>query len=705
MVTLADNLKKEKAIQEKIYQSVDNFQSFVFNAGAGAGKTYALIEALKYLLKSKGTQLKKQNQKVVCITYTNVAVNEIKKRLGNTQLIEVSTIHEMLWEQISPYKSLELVAIHKRKLEEELRTFRDEKEKYKDKPKITPCFIKSNHFERLLTDEARQKYYQIKREYSTAKLFTEEYLKEFGEDHHYLEGVLDRGFENFTKFIELCFKIDRYEKTIERIDNPLEEKKIVIEYDAMTNQDRLTSMRFSHDTLLDYSYQMFEQYPLLNTIFMDKYPYLFIDEYQDTHKIVIDFVKNLYEQQKNKAWLVGFFGDHKQSIYDDGVGEELFNENKERGTAWLKVINKPFNRRSPIEIVELINRVRSEDDFQQMPLNPENSGGDVRFFESKSFLSEEQSQGDLKNLTERVVEDYRKQYPEAERVDCFVALNKTITELGGFSEAYDAAKNFIDWNNINTQLLSHDLTKLHPAILLLYKTLNLYHILSASNYSYNDLLGDNNKKGGITLKSAKDLYSKLFSNLPDKNCSTFKKFIANLSSVLSQVSKELQILIIKTHFQNMPFKNQKEIDQDDFKNAFRAYLTELIGKDEYDIDKNILNIDLTIWLNWFEYIKADDNKSINYHTFHSTKGEEYENVIIIMGNDFGSRQGKDKFKKYFLELNNSSNSQKSSDFIETQNLLYVIFSRAIKNLWVVYVDPIDEIEEGIGKIFNQHERR
>ena len=80
-------------------------------------------------------------------------------------------------------------------------------------------------------------------------------------------------------------------------------------------------------------------------------------------------------------------------------------------------------------------------------------------------------------------------------------------------------------------------------------------------------------------------------------------------------------------------------------------------------------------------------------------------MIIMMGNDFGSRQGRDKFKKYFSELKNYSNSKKSSDFIETQNLLYVIFSRAIKNLWVVYVDPIDESEEGIGKIFNQHERR
>lgn len=108
-MTLEQNLAKEREVQEKIFAAINEYRSFRFNAGAGAGKTYALIESIKYILNSKQVELKKNNQKIICITYTNVAVNEIKERLGNTQFAVVSTIHEMLWEQIKLYQKKELI--------------------------------------------------------------------------------------------------------------------------------------------------------------------------------------------------------------------------------------------------------------------------------------------------------------------------------------------------------------------------------------------------------------------------------------------------------------------------------------------------------------------------------------------------------------------------------------------------------------------
>ncbi len=53
-----------------------------------------------------------------------------------------------------------------------------------------------------------------------------------------------------------------------------------VEYNARYNQDRLYRMRISHDTLLEYSKKMVVQYPGLQQIIIDKYPYIFIDEYQ-----------------------------------------------------------------------------------------------------------------------------------------------------------------------------------------------------------------------------------------------------------------------------------------------------------------------------------------------------------------------------------------------------------------------------------------
>lgn len=72
--------------------------SFVLEAGAGAGKTHTLMQTIDYIQSQKN---KKSN--ILCITYTNVAKEEIKKRIGNSN-IEVNTLHEFLWGFIKQYQ-------------------------------------------------------------------------------------------------------------------------------------------------------------------------------------------------------------------------------------------------------------------------------------------------------------------------------------------------------------------------------------------------------------------------------------------------------------------------------------------------------------------------------------------------------------------------------------------------------------------------
>ncbi len=89
---------------EQIYQCIDSGESFVLDAGAGSGKTWSLIESLKYVLNKESDSFIRNNQKIVCITYTNVAKNEIIERLENNELVLVSTIHDFLWSCISKFK-------------------------------------------------------------------------------------------------------------------------------------------------------------------------------------------------------------------------------------------------------------------------------------------------------------------------------------------------------------------------------------------------------------------------------------------------------------------------------------------------------------------------------------------------------------------------------------------------------------------------
>src|SRR3989339_1728735 len=79
---------------------------FKVEAGPGAGKTYWLIKHLNNVL-SNSKRLNPVNN-IACITYTNIAVEEIKSRLDNKdEKVEISTIHSFLYKNIiKPYAYL-----------------------------------------------------------------------------------------------------------------------------------------------------------------------------------------------------------------------------------------------------------------------------------------------------------------------------------------------------------------------------------------------------------------------------------------------------------------------------------------------------------------------------------------------------------------------------------------------------------------------
>jgi len=79
--------------------------SFVMVAGAGSGKTTSLVKALDHLGQTRRKELKTHGQRIACITYTEIAVNEIWGDVGNDPLFHVSTIHSFLWTVVRPFQS------------------------------------------------------------------------------------------------------------------------------------------------------------------------------------------------------------------------------------------------------------------------------------------------------------------------------------------------------------------------------------------------------------------------------------------------------------------------------------------------------------------------------------------------------------------------------------------------------------------------
>lgn len=75
---------------EKVFDAINRNQNFILEGGAGSGKTYSLIAIIEKISRDE------PDKSIVCITYTNNAVAEIRSRINNENLW-VSTIHEFIW--------------------------------------------------------------------------------------------------------------------------------------------------------------------------------------------------------------------------------------------------------------------------------------------------------------------------------------------------------------------------------------------------------------------------------------------------------------------------------------------------------------------------------------------------------------------------------------------------------------------------------
>lgn len=118
-----------------------------------------------------------------------------------------------------------------------------------------------------------------------------------------------------------------------------------------------TSSRYAegilgHDDILKLTPACVEAHPLLREIVARRFPYIFVDESQDTQPAVIEALRQIAGEQ---PLCVGFFGDPMQKIYGTGAGavEPLHG--------WAE-ITKPENFRCPTSILGVINAVRATGD-------------------------------------------------------------------------------------------------------------------------------------------------------------------------------------------------------------------------------------------------------------------------------------------------------------------------------------------------------
>lgn len=277
----------EKTADERIADCLTTGRSFVLDAGAGAGKTYSLVEGLKKLCAPPiADRMKRDGQQIACITYTNVAKDQVIERIQGNSLVRVSTIHDFLWSTLQP---------HQQALRQALLDFNE------SLPLTSARRVEQAELQAKVDGRLEVKY-------------------------------SDRG----SKFLD---------------------------------------GRIFHDDLLSIARITYARYDKLARIVASRYPYIFVDEYQDTSAAVVDILLRRILPLVGDKVVLGFFGDKMQNIYHHG-------EHKGIGTlpadlaAPLEVIVKRENRRCSLSVINVLNKIRT--DITQVPGN-KNVQGDAAY--------------------------------------------------------------------------------------------------------------------------------------------------------------------------------------------------------------------------------------------------------------------------------------------------------------------------------------
>ncbi|HGD9449702.1 TPA: UvrD-helicase domain-containing protein [Streptococcus agalactiae] len=660
-----ENKQLELDIQKDINECLDNFESFCFDAGAGAGKTYALQKSIEHILKTEGENLKLRNQKILCITYTNAAKDEILSRIGKNFAILASTIHEFLWGFISIQQEL-LTIEHEKKIKEELNGI---EQKIIDNPLFGSVNLVDFH--NAISDEEFLKVF-----YSTPISPAGDFKSMIKGYSEYFSPYLS----NVNKFSSLVKNVDKkykLEETLKEIKNK-KSKKII--YNPIRNRDKLENYVISHDTLLLYCRNIITSQNLLKRLFSDRYPYVLVDEYQDTDEKVVDIIDSIRKFTIcKKNFVVGFFGDTLQNIYSSGVGKL---PNKEE----YKSITKIFNRRSSNQIVELIEKIRN-DNFGQQSIYTDFDNGSYNFyiadddFDLDIFLQE-------KNLVSNTA--------------CLLMKNDDIARVRGFDVLLAIIKKFPrfggnNFDNVNNEFLQKNLQHMGWFLREILTFIDFIQKSSDYNSTVKEIvqfIGPS--KSTITFGEMKQFISSLRGiNLSTLTIDECINKIANIQERISGEDILRKIFSIDDTTENILLN---------IKNRAYDYFYYLQDSEEYSeremiVIDNFFRLDVTQFIKWYKYIFDDlKNEEISYYTLHGSKGLEFDNVVVVLQDNFA---GKRNYCKYFFEnYNNLTDSD--LQFQEVRNLLYVACSRAKIKLCVIYIsDTLEDALKNIESIFGE----
>lgn len=482
----------------------------------------------------------------------------------------------------------------------------------------------------------------------------------------------------------------------------------------------------SHDEVLIVTKYMFEHYKKLREVVKGIYPYILIDEYQDTSPLVVETLLRIFAEDDGRPYCVGFFGDSMQAIYDDGVGD-IDAYKYPQGTVYE--VKKEQNRRSPEVVINIANKIRL-DDLQQRPSDdasaPNMVDGNVKKGEALFVYSQREdimiddvrryltghagwqfddpSKVKELNLTHNLIAG-KAGFPTLmdihrgdgiwkykEKVHRFVKKHAVSTDGKTFGEVLDfLEQTFTDAKSkkgFAPSVEMENFINAHPNLYQMVKGYAYDEFLKM--YVSTDQLIDDKKQEEDEESKTGSKRSELVRHLMKIERCIYKYAHGEINEFLWATEWHIQtaddkkrLLKAINQLANVGTKTIGDIIElaDEMGIVLKDEALERYEQRNPYIYERMMEAPYSEVQNLYKYLEG----MTPFSTQHKTKGAEYDNVLVILDNG--------KWNNYNFERLFTAKDDELQDSVvrRTRKIFYVCCTRTKENLAVFYHQPTEEV--------------
>lgn len=587
-------------------------------AGPGAGKTYFLINNIKNMFKKETKIYKSERKKILCITYTNSAVDEIKSRLeGYEDNIEICTIHSFIIKYIIQFYQNELKKIMKEDFDICI----------KGNKKISSQIEGVG----ILHGQDKQQIFS----YINVNLGT-------NEDISYSKKIMGEVKVDIDKYINQGVK-----ELIGSSKINTSHKKIIKKYlwDVVR--------KLNHDEILYFGYRIIEKNPTVLYALRVQFPYIFVDEFQDTNPLQTKILSKICE----KISKITVIGDVAQSIYSFQGAKPTQFENFSMPAMEEYAISG--NRRSTNNIVHMCNYIRRNDSLEQNSIKEYKTQEEKKIAESKLVHF-------IINTSNKKVENIIREVLNNEGV--------IITRTWAYAFNY-----LIDIPNEQKEVLKKIYNSYYISpIDIRYEIAESSSVLWVKAFKFIILLSKTYQTRTMNnILNAARVYGNIDRNmLKDKlSMEIIIKLNKFLNYLFKDINSKAKVVEVIDTFNNRLDKMENLKIKDFFSEVTKIqnFKIELFSEEDNEKIKDLIN-ELE-WETAHALFNDVFSKNSKYMTVHQAKGLEWKKVFISIN---PTRGDSITFSTMFSESNILS--ENVSD--EFTRMFYVACSRAIEELFI-----------------------